>query len=649
MPHLNAFVGHSFAAQDEALVRALLTVLNSIKAIMPGFEWDHAEAAEPKVLSAKVREKMKGKNLFIGICTARERTLPLAGLHTSWRLPKSQLMIERASVETKTTDWIIQEIGFALGNNMEVILLLEDGVRKPGGLQGDLEYIPFTRSEPEKCLTKLSSMLATLSPRPQPAVEAPGRPAENESAADQKEDSTIGSFLSPEPGWTEETYVLRLRFAIRLELTEYQQKITEAFRRSPLYLDEAARVQFEAARISQRAAVYKEDWIAALEKLTREHPTHPAPYMAFGERFAAAGEDERAAENFELAAQYSDSPEKKIAFLVMAATARASVKQVLAAERLLNRVSELIRANPEYEADGLSRVCSVWKELGKTQLFFVCAERCLELAPDRANPRFELAYQYAELDRDAEALFHYRQYLLAKDDPGGWNNLGVAASALKLPVTAIDAYLRANKEGNTLATSNLAFAKLEAGFADEAMELCNRALKEVEEASPRLLDALAACRRAQEEEATKESEQLDAIKVRREMLRATGKASLLAPPDRLPGTWNGPRCQLAATLTDSSVVMTGTYEQKAGGYLSALLNPFTDNRLETVTVEYVGQFYGRAFVGKVKTSTPTSLAGTLSLLGGEGIECVGYLDSNDDQLVILEGTNRYALSAVVRS
>jgi hypothetical protein len=73
---------------------------------------------------------------------------------------------------------------------------------------------------------------------------------------------------------------------------------------------------------------------------------------------------------------------------------------------------------------------------------------------------------------------------------------------------------------------------------------------------------------------------------------------------------------------------------------------FAHNKTETVTVEYIGALYGEAFVGKVKTSTPSSLAGAMSLLGGDGINCVGYLDSNGTQLVILEGGRRYVLSAL---
>lgn len=48
---------------------------------------------------------------------------------------------------------------------MDVIILLEDGLRKPGGLQGDLEYIGFNRNEPSKSFNKILEMLTALTPK----------------------------------------------------------------------------------------------------------------------------------------------------------------------------------------------------------------------------------------------------------------------------------------------------------------------------------------------------------------------------------------------------------------------------------------------------------------------------------------------------
>ena len=110
------------------------------------FTWDHAEWAEPKLLSTKVKEKMEGKNLFIGICTAKEYTTDLFSLKRGF-YNKDIFKVNKANLELKISDWILQEIGFAVGRGLKIILLREDGVREPGGLLGDLEYIPFNRND----------------------------------------------------------------------------------------------------------------------------------------------------------------------------------------------------------------------------------------------------------------------------------------------------------------------------------------------------------------------------------------------------------------------------------------------------------------------------------------------------------------------
>jgi hypothetical protein len=62
----------------------------------------------------------------------------------------------------KTSDWIIQEIGLAIGKKLDLILLLESEVQKPGGLQGDIEYIPFHRDYPARSFQKVLEMTQVL-------------------------------------------------------------------------------------------------------------------------------------------------------------------------------------------------------------------------------------------------------------------------------------------------------------------------------------------------------------------------------------------------------------------------------------------------------------------------------------------------------
>lgn len=161
MTQLNAFVGHSFASEDREVVQAFIKFLDQVKALNMGFTWESAEPAEPKELADKVKRLIQGKNVFIGICTTKEGVVEPGHLRKSLFNGKV-LKVNEEHLSWKTSDWIIQEIGLAIGRGMELVLLVERGLRQPGGLQGNLEYIPFDRRTPEKSFGKLLEMIRAL-------------------------------------------------------------------------------------------------------------------------------------------------------------------------------------------------------------------------------------------------------------------------------------------------------------------------------------------------------------------------------------------------------------------------------------------------------------------------------------------------------
>ena len=157
MSELKAFVGHSFAVDDEDTIRPILEYLNQIQEMNLGFSWENAKPAEPRELAEKVLSLIEDKNLFIGICTKKEIVTDYGNLEKKL-FSRGYVCAREENISWKTSDWIIQEIGLAIGRKMEVILLIEHGVQKPGGLQGDLEYIEFSRESPEKSFVKILEM-----------------------------------------------------------------------------------------------------------------------------------------------------------------------------------------------------------------------------------------------------------------------------------------------------------------------------------------------------------------------------------------------------------------------------------------------------------------------------------------------------------
>jgi hypothetical protein len=174
MTQLNAFVGHSFTNADRAVIDAFLKFLDQVKDMGIGFTWESAEPAEPKELADKVMSLIREKNLFIGICTTKEAIIDPVRLSRSM-FNRRIFKANEEHFAWKTSDWIIQEIGLAIGRGMDLILLVESGLRQPGGLQGNLEYIPFERNTPEKSFGKLLEMIRALLPKAKmvPMAERP--------------------------------------------------------------------------------------------------------------------------------------------------------------------------------------------------------------------------------------------------------------------------------------------------------------------------------------------------------------------------------------------------------------------------------------------------------------------------------------------
>jgi hypothetical protein len=213
MTNLSAFVGHSFTKDDAPVVAEFLKFFDRLTKLVPGFSWEHAEEAEAKALTEKVLELIEGKNLFIGICTKKELVIRPASVQKV-PLRKDLRFAKLDKFEWKTSDWVIQEIGMAIGRGLNLILLIENDLRKPGGLQGDIEYIPFLRDAPQESFNKILEMIAALSPKlagtTSPIESSSG--VQNQASNVQPTLATENSidWTTPQPDWTKDQFELAM-------------------------------------------------------------------------------------------------------------------------------------------------------------------------------------------------------------------------------------------------------------------------------------------------------------------------------------------------------------------------------------------------------------------------------------------------------
>lgn len=125
-----AFVGHSFLPSDKRVAECVIQILTAIGVTIVTGEKPRADR-----ISEKVKKLIDEQRLFVGVFTRRDK-------------------IARKK-EWTTTTWVIDEKAYAVGKGKKLILIKEEGVGSIGGIQGDYEFIEFSRDRLEELPVKL--------------------------------------------------------------------------------------------------------------------------------------------------------------------------------------------------------------------------------------------------------------------------------------------------------------------------------------------------------------------------------------------------------------------------------------------------------------------------------------------------------------
>jgi hypothetical protein len=128
-----AFVGYSFAPTDKLVVDCVIESLVSL-----GVKVVTGEKPRADRISDKVKRLIEDQHIFVGVFTKRDK-------------------ISRKK-EWTTSPWVLDEKAYALAKGKKLILLKEVGVVSIGGIQGDYEFIEFSRDTLHSVPTRLVSM-----------------------------------------------------------------------------------------------------------------------------------------------------------------------------------------------------------------------------------------------------------------------------------------------------------------------------------------------------------------------------------------------------------------------------------------------------------------------------------------------------------
>jgi tetratricopeptide (TPR) repeat protein len=451
-----------------------LKFFTRLEKMTDGFSWVHAEAAEPRQLADKVMTLMQDRNLFIGICTRKE--LAIAPIHLSAIPLFSRQIANNADLQWKTSDWIIQEIGLAKGRELEILLLIEDGVRKPGGLQGDVEYIPFERSTPEAAFGKIIEMITALSPKTTGALTVASAQTSPLPNKENEVASAHDSWMVPSVSWSREQYEFAM-FHFILEKDEVGAKrIDDAFLARPEAQDPENVAVWKAHNHFFRLIFGKGGDLKTLNSLTFEFPNNSEVHEFHARALARFEKHLDAASEFEVAADKTESMEEKARLWGFAAVEYVTEEKLHEASIIVDKLRQALHSGGIDEVQFLKTLRRPLEVTKDQDLLIAISERLVDLSPDDFETRFSLAYMHSEAGNDDLSLNHYLKVPSSERGAMHWNNLGVQFDHFRLPGKAVQAFRKSEEMNETLAMANLGYKMLKVGLLSEAQAVCEKAL-----------------------------------------------------------------------------------------------------------------------------------------------------------------------------
>jgi tetratricopeptide (TPR) repeat protein len=457
---INAFVGRSFLEQDDALWNEIRKILESLRPI--GFGFEDAKEAQLRPISEKVRQGIEHNDFYIGILTRRLPIQREENVSNTFRRVLSALRPPKTLSQWTTSNWVIQESGFALGKGRKVLFLIEQGIEFPStDLDADTEWIPFDRNAIPQCSNRLVAMISRLISETLPTVppSADVLPPQETNSPEQPENM---------PPW------LGFENVMALVKSEDFQKADEEFEKfmmlEPFRSDQSWRYFYLRLKSvkGHMASLQQLRTVVQIDPQNADARTQLAIY------YRHFKDHNQAAKIFMDGAEIA-SVDSKPAMLRLAAQELAKDDQQ---EKAFKLIRDLITTLSDPAELGATYLClaEVAKSQSDRELESAALERVLELNPSDPDIRFRIAYLYGEMGNRRLGLYHYNLRLDQGPDAISLNNLGVDYRVLELPGSEIAAFEKASEE-DWLPKANLSHAYVDRGFLAKGEGLANEVLR----------------------------------------------------------------------------------------------------------------------------------------------------------------------------
>ena len=373
---LSAFVGRSFLEDDKQVWHDLRDLLDSLKPI--GFEYEDGKEGQIRPISEKVREMILLHEVYIGVLTKRYPIWQMpSSWHERWLWPLGSYTPQKWT----TSEWVIEEVGYAIGKSRKVLLLIEKDVHFPtSDLDGDTQWIPFNRENLSASQTEISQMILNLisqrvTSKEEPASVATTAPGGQDQAASLQE-----------PSFTDQLKAIKAH-VLSGNLTEADRIQSEIL---GVQTDTKMHSFFEAYLLSVRA---RNNDTTALARLKQRCADDPSDFDAI----------EALANVYSSFDQFNQAADILVSHLDTVPINQRSILAIKASQELCNEskateaISLLLKylqmEEEESERVSLNREIARAAEKAKMpNLEMAFLEKILKTAPTDNEARFRLAY-----------------------------------------------------------------------------------------------------------------------------------------------------------------------------------------------------------------------------------------------------------------
>lgn len=461
---MKAFIARSFNENDKNIIDKFIKYFESL-----GVKCEDGEKPEFDFIEEKIKRRIDENDIFIAISTC----------------DKELLSEEGGQKKYSTSNWVMQESGYAIGKEKKCIFLVEQGVYKFSNLQGSLEYIKFNREQLSDAFTNINYIIKSLDIKSINQVSIERKEDEGKKIEKKREIKDAVDILKlPDKEEPDKRKIFIKIFKLIFEEKDLNESKKLFYEKYMPRLNADEKVTNEAVFLRWFHSLGDFESFRKLKRLAEHNNENPRVLIQLALDFINMEQFSQARDCFIKARKlYEKSFNENIDDIIYCYNEESkclilenkkeegleTLKNLLYDDRLKNHKGKIL--------DKLAYLYLSENLLNNVENFFIYAEGALEHDPNNSDLRSDLGYQYSEKGIDDLSLLHYKKVCNISINPVALNNLGVQYERLNLVSKSVINYFDSAKKKNTLALANICQRYIRAGFINDAKEKLKESYK----------------------------------------------------------------------------------------------------------------------------------------------------------------------------